>query len=82
MGRVDNTVEYTVPEGHYFMMGDNRDRSLDSRFLSDVGFVPFENFIGRAELTYFSIDRAVADAWELWKWPWAVRFGRIITLIR
>ena len=47
----DNTPEFTIPDGHYFMMGDNRDNSRDSRS-SSVGFVPFENFIGRAEFLF------------------------------
>ena len=73
--RMDNTATYEVPEGHYFMMGDNRDRSKDSRFL-DVGTVPFENLIGRAEFTFFSVDQS-ARLWEVWKWPMAIRYGRI-----
>lgn len=72
----DNTEVYRVPEGHYFMMGDNRDNSTDSRFLTDVGFVPFENFIGRAEFIFFSVD-ADARAWEFWRWPWTLRPSRI-----
>ena len=73
--RMDNTGLYQVPEGHYFMMGDNRDQSKDSRFL-DVGTVPFENLIGRAEFIFFSVDQS-ARLWEIWKWPLAIRFGRI-----
>lgn len=53
-GEVDNTQVYTVPEGHYFMMGDNRDNSRDSRYTSPVGFVPAENLVGRAEIIIFS----------------------------
>src|SRR5262249_28189623 len=49
-GFLDNTEVFTVPAGHYFMMGDNRDNSNDSRVLSQVGYVPFENLIGRAEV--------------------------------
>jgi signal peptidase I len=49
---LDNTQIYVVPEGHYFAMGDNRDNSQDSRVLSQVGYVPFENLVGRAEFRY------------------------------
>ena len=72
----DNTRDYRVPEGHYFMMGDNRDNSTDSRF-PQVGFVPAENLVGRAEFIWFSLEDA--RAWELWKWPWAIRFSRMFT---
>ena len=80
-GYWDNTVVYTVPPGHFFMMGDNRDNSTDSRDESSVGFVPFENFVGRAEVIFFSIDEG-ASAWRIWQWPWTVRWGRILNPIR
>ena len=70
----DNTSLYTVPEGHYFAMGDNRDRSRDSRFLNDVGYIPRQNLIGRAEFMFFSVDGTV---YEIWKWAKTVRFERI-----
>lgn len=73
--RADNTDVYTVPAGHYFMMGDNRDNSQDSRF-SNVGFVPFENFVGRAEFLFFSVSDGT-PAWQFWKWPVDLRFGRL-----
>lgn len=71
----DNTKVYTVPPGRYFMMGDNRDMSRDSRY-AEVGFVPFENLIGRAEFLFYSHDDS-AEIWEFWNWPGAIRFSRI-----
>ena len=72
----DNTQEYVVPPGHFFMMGDNRDNSTDSRFLSRVGYVPFENLVGRANIIFFSVKDG-AHAWEVWRWPWTVRWDRL-----
>src|SRR5882724_10198264 len=74
--QLDNTQEYVVPPGNYFMMGDNRDNSMDSRVLSAVGYVPAENLIGRAEFIFFSVDGS-ARFWELWKWPFAIRYNRL-----
>ncbi len=75
-GVVDNTREFKVPEGHFFMMGDNRDNSVDSRYQNRVGFVPYENFIGRAEILFFSI-KDKTPAYYIWTWPWSVRWERI-----
>ena len=72
---LDNTNVFLVPEGHYFMMGDNRDNSRDSRTTS-VGMVPTENLIGRAERLFFSHNSS-AHLWEIWKWPFAIRYGRL-----
>lgn len=72
----DNTREFLVPAGHYFMMGDNRDNSSDSRFT--VGFVPFENLVGKAQVIFFSIRGGVSPL-KFWKWPEAVRTSRIFT---
>jgi signal peptidase I len=79
-GQLDNTGVYTVPKGHYFAMGDNRDNSLDSRVMSGVGFVPFENLVGRAEILFFSTNGS-ASWWEFWRWPGAMRFYRFFQTI-
>jgi signal peptidase I len=77
-GPADNTDVFTVPAGHYFMMGDNRDNSDDSR--GSVGYVPAVNLVGKAELLFFSTDGS-AHIWEFWKWPTAIRYGRIFSPI-
>lgn len=71
----DNTREFIVPDGHYFMMGDNRDNSNDSREMNGFGFVPLENFIGKAELVVFSLEEGVSW-WQFWKVPFSFRGDR------
>jgi signal peptidase I len=78
---LDDTQEYVVPAGHYFMMGDNRDNSLDSRVPSEVGYVPFENLIGKAQIIFLSM-RDGKPAWHIWSWPWSMRWSRLLTFIR
>ncbi len=74
----DNTREFEVPPGHYFMMGDNRDNSSDSRFT--VGYVPAENLVGRANVIFFSIAGG-ASPLEVWTWPTLVRWSRLFTFV-
>jgi len=75
----DNTREFEVPAGHFFMMGDNRDNSTDSRF--SVGYVPYDHLVGRANIIFFSMSGG-ASPLEIWRWPTEVRFGRIFSMVR
>jgi signal peptidase I len=74
---LDNTPVYQVPPGHYFMMGDNRDSSQDSRVMSQVGFVPFRNLVGRAEFLFYSHDDG-AKLLKPWTWPGSIRYSRLL----
>ena len=76
----DNTEVYKVPERHFFMMGDNRDNSTDSRFLSEVGFVPFENLVGKAQIIFFSLDES-SRFYEFWDWPTSIRWPRLFQVV-
>ncbi len=73
-GYYDNTPVHTVPPGHYFMMSDNRDNATDSRVMNQVGFIPFENLVGRAQITFLSVSRGEDGN--------ALRLGRIGRLVR
>jgi signal peptidase I len=79
---MENTCPFIVPPDHYFMMGDNRDNSADSRDpASGVGFVPAENLVGHAEFIFFSTN-GYARWWEVWNWPFTIRYDRLFTAIR
>lgn len=79
-GELDNTGKFRVPEGHYFMMGDNRDNSRDSRVGDLVGYVPYDNLVGRAEILFYSTN-GKASVFEVWKWPWTIRYERLFDRI-
>jgi signal peptidase I len=78
-GFLDNTAEYAVPAGHYFMMGDNRDNSSDSR-VAQHGSVPASNILGHPALIYFSLDEG-ASPWAFWRWPVAIRWSRMFSRV-
>jgi signal peptidase I len=81
----DNTEVFQVPAGHYFVMGDNRDNSSDSRFPATpggpgVGYVPHDNLVGPASIIFFSVKTG-ENGFEFWKWPWTVRWERLLHLL-
>ncbi len=79
-GIVDNTQEFKVPDNHFFVMGDNRDNSQDSRFINTVGFIPFDNLVGKAQFIFFSLENS--RFLQIWKWPKAIRYNRIFKKIK
>ena len=73
---MNNTDLYKIPSDHYFFMGDNRDCSKDSRFLSSVGYVHKDNLVGKAQFLFFSNDSEIGNIFTPWFWHKSIRFER------
>ena len=79
---ISNTDKFIIPEDHYFFLGDNRDCSKDSRFLSEVGYVHHNNLVGKAQIMFFSSNPKIGSILEFWNWNTILRLNRFFKIIK